>query len=113
MGVLCLIAMGANNHPTVVPSNADQFENSDADNKYEDLALDIVKRTHFETDTVEAVEGVEVYVDVESYSTDALAGMDAVCAIAFDHGFVPVGIIESGAARFRPRDDDEVNSNID
>ena len=106
--------MGANNHPTVVPSNAEQFENSAADDKFEDLALDIVRRTQFETDVVEVMEGDNsVYVDVERYTSTALAGMDAVCAIAFDHGFVPVGIIDSGSARFKPRDADEVEKDID
>lgn len=36
---------------------------------------------------------------------------DDVCAVAYDHGFVPLGVIESKevslAARFKPRGDSE------
>lgn len=106
--------MGADNHLTVVPSNVDQYKNSEADSEIEDFAIDIVKRTHFETDQVEVIEDQnEVYVNVQSYAQDPLAGMDDVCVIAFDHGFVPQGIIRHGAALFMPRDAETVNDTID
>ena len=33
-----------------------------------------------------------------------LSGMDRACVLAFDRGFVPKGIIDSGAVRFQLRE---------
>jgi hypothetical protein len=52
--------------------------------------------------------GSEVFVSLKNPSSQPLSGMDDVCAIAYDHGFVPTGIIDTGAARFVPRDHDEI-----
>jgi hypothetical protein len=57
---------------------------------------------------LETVEnhGTDVFVITDMHGTHHL---DGVCAIAYDHGFVPCGITKSGAARFKPRDNDELD----
>jgi len=44
----------------------------------------------------------EVYVATQD---GTLAHMDDMCVVAHDHGFVPRGIVDSGAVRFKPRTD--------
>lgn len=56
--------------------------------------------------TAKATGENEVYVSLKD-SSHPLVGMDMLCMIAFDYGWVPCGIIRSGAARFKPRDADE------
>jgi hypothetical protein len=66
------------------------------------LAKAFKRRTRFEIDTIE-VHNDEVYVNLGDDYGEKLSGMDDLCVIAFDHDFVPQGIIPSGAARFRSR----------
>lgn len=59
------------------------------------------------------IDSVSVLGDEELYVRtwcDDPRGMDSVCAIAYDHEFVPCGITDTGAARFKPRDADEVSA---
>lgn len=49
----------------------------------------------------------EVYVRVVESTHTCMPYMDEVCALAFDHGLVPVGMIEN-ASRFQRRDTDEL-----
>jgi hypothetical protein len=57
--------------------------------------------------TASIVQGDQILVSTVA-SPDALAGMDQICTIAYDHGYVPLGMTENGASRFVPRSEVDV-----
>lgn len=75
----------------------------------ENLADDIRERTAADRVAVD-LEANEVFVlaNDDEDITDPLIGMDGVVTVAFDHGFVPVGMTKSGASRFTLRGADNV-----
>lgn len=52
----------------------------------------------------------EVFVSVDGSERHPMNDMDEVCAVAYDHGFVPVGLVDHGATRLKPRDNDELRA---
>jgi len=72
--------------------------------RVEALAEDIEDQVGETVESFEEKEN-ELYVSIEGLEYQPMAGMDTICVIAYDHGFIPQGIIDSGAARFTPRTD--------
>ena len=68
------------------------------------VATDIEERVST-VEVVDVMDDNEVYVQLTCEHSDNLVGMDDVCSVASEHGYVPCGIVESGASRFKPRSD--------
>lgn len=52
----------------------------------------------------------ELYVSLEGSGSDALTGADTLIAHAVVYDWLPVGIVDSGAMRFVPKDSLEADS---
>lgn len=72
----------------------------------------MTKRTEALADAIEdkmcrSIE-IEARDDEVFVKIGKMAGMDRVCTVAYDHGFVPVGMVKDGATRFQPRQSTDV-----
>ena len=72
--------------------------------RLDDLAETLEDR-FADSNTIVKPDDNEVYFNLNNADNrPPLAGMDDACVLAFDRGFVPRGIVDSGAVRFQLRE---------
>ena len=75
-----------------------------AQTRLEDLAETLEDR-FADSDTIVKPDNNQVYFELNNdENRPPLSGMDDACVLAFDRGFIPRGIIKSGAVRFELRE---------